>query len=174
MARLSPRRARTPLAPLLAALLVAAAGASALERGERAPDFAAPALRSEGQVSLAAHRGKVVYVDFWASWCPPCRVAMPALERLRAELPEDSFQVIAVNVDRDPKAAREVLRERPVGYPSASDPEGRLPERFGVRTMPTSYLIDREGVVRYVHEGFREGDEAELRERIRALLAEGR
>jgi len=170
----APRAVAGAVAGLAAAaLLVAAAPAAAVESGEPAPLFNAPALEGGGTVSLSEHRGKVVYVDFWASWCPPCRTAMPVLEGLRREFPADAFQVVAVNLDRDRDDALEALEKTPVGYPSASDPDGRLPEQFGVGTMPTGYLIDRSGVVRYVHEGFRRGDGDRLREEIRALLGKG-
>ena len=77
---------------------------------------------------------------------------------------------IAINVDREPERAQKFLADHPVGYPSASDPEGKLPAVFGLQTMPTSYLIDRKGVVRYVHRGYHAGDDATIREHIRELL----
>jgi thiol-disulfide isomerase/thioredoxin len=153
-----------------AAALAAPQGASAVEEGQPAPQFAAASLSGNGNVSIAQHRGKVVYVDFWASWCGPCLKAVPAIEKLRQEFPASDFQVIAINVDRDRERAEKFLADHPVGYPSASDPEGKLPAAFGLETMPTSYLIDRKGVVRYVHRGYRAGDEAEIREKIRALI----
>jgi thiol-disulfide isomerase/thioredoxin len=160
------------LAAAAAVLVAGAAGAvSAVVEGARAPDFSAPLLSGSGNLSLSAHRGKVVYLDFWASWCPPCLVSLPLLEELRQEFPVDEFAVVAVNVDREPKKALAFLNKHPVGYKSASDPDGRIPETFGIETMPTSFLIDRNGVVRHVHRGFRRGDEDLLRERIRALLA---
>lgn len=150
-----------------------AGAAAALESGERAPSFSAPALVGSGKVSLADHLGRVVYLDFWASWCPPCLEAMPKLEELREEFSRQDFEVVAVNVDRDPRRAARLLEKYGVGYASASDPEGRLPERFGIATMPTSFLIDRRGVVRYVHEGFRRGDIPQLRRRIQDLVEPG-
>jgi thiol-disulfide isomerase/thioredoxin len=156
------------LAGVLAAF--AAAPALALEEGDVAPAWSAPALAGGAPVSLAAARGKVVYLDFWASWCAPCRTALPAIEELRREFPAEAFTVLAVNVDREPEAARRFLARNPVGYPSATDPEGRIPASFGLETMPTSYLIDREGVIRYVHRGFQRGDVAALRARIAALV----
>ena len=142
----------------------------ALEQGEAAPAFDAPRLDGAGSVSLAEHRGKVVFLDFWASWCPPCLTSMPQLDRLQTEFRGADFQVLAVNVDRDPDEARRFLASHPVTYPSASDPAGRLPESYEIGTMPTSFLIDREGVIHHVHEGFRRGDLPKLRARIRALL----
>jgi thiol-disulfide isomerase/thioredoxin len=163
------RRARA-LAAGLAALVTASAG-QAIGAGEPAPQFRAPALGGGGAQALTDFRGKVVYLDFWASWCPPCLNSLPELETLRKEFPSDQFQVLAVNVDRDPEQARAFLEKRPVGYPSVSDPEGRLPEKFAIETMPTSFLIDGRGVVRYVHEGFRKGDVEGLRAEIRKLVA---
>jgi thiol-disulfide isomerase/thioredoxin len=144
--------------------------ARALDPGDKAPQFAAPSLEGDGQVSLGAYKGKVVWVDFWASWCTPCLTAMPLLEKLRLELPEDRFQIVAINVDRDLDKARAFLRDHPVGYPSASDPKGNLPKTYGVETMPTSYLIDSNGVVRHVHRGFHAGDVDDIRKQIRSLL----
>jgi peroxiredoxin len=158
----------------LSALLLLAPAAAAIEAGQPAPAFSAPSLDGKGQRSLASYRGKVVYVDFWASWCSPCLVSLPLLEKLRGEFPAERFQILAVNVDRDPGKAKAFLAKHPVGYPSVSDPEGRLPEVFALETMPSSYLIDARGIVRYVHEGFRAGDVDEIRERIRALVREVR
>ena len=157
--------------PAACLLLGGAAGAAGV--GERAPEFQLPRLGGKGTVELARHRGTVVYLDFWASWCPPCLTSLPLLEEMRKEFPADRFQVLAINVDRDPRKALEFLARRPVGYPSASDPEGVWPERFAIPTMPTSFLIDGSGVIRHVHEGFRAEDMDGLRERVRRLLAAG-
>src|SRR5678816_2318676 len=86
-------------------LMLATTSARALEAGERAPDFAAPALGGKGTVSLAQYRGKVVYLDFWASWCAPCLKAIPEIEGLRKELASAGLQVVAVNLDTTPKKA---------------------------------------------------------------------
>ena len=155
----------------LLAGLALAAKAIALGDGQKAPEFKAPALDGGKSLSLASFRGKVVYLDFWASWCPPCLTSLPLLEELRKQFPSDQFQILAVNVDQDVEKARKFLERTGVGYPSATDPKGRLPEMFGVETMPTSFLIDRSGVIRYVHHGFRKGDVGPLRERIAQLVA---
>jgi len=160
------------IAPLVAAsLFLSLAGvARSADEGDTAPAFAAKSLTGPGTVSLSSYRGKVVYLDFWASWCAPCQAALPALEELRKEFPADQFQVIAVNVDQDPEKALRLLEKHKIGYPSAADPEGRLPASFGLKTMPTSYLIDRQGVVRLVHPGFRTSDVDALRKQIRTLV----
>ena len=151
--------------------LLATIPALAVEPGDPAPDFSAPALDGSADVELAAYRGKVVYLDFWASWCAPCLQSLPKLESLQRELGEEDFQVLAVNVDQDPNQARRLLVKLGIGYPSASDPTGELPALYELPTMPTSYLIDADGVVRYVHKGFREGDLDQLRPRIESLIA---
>ncbi len=159
---------------LVATLMLAPPSVHAVEEGEAAPDFAARSLDGDGHVSLARYRGKVIYLDFWASWCGPCTKAIPAIEKLRKELPASDFQVVAVNLDREPERAREFLAAHGVGYPSASDPEGNVPAVFQLETMPTSYIIDRKGVVRHVHEGFREGDIEAIRGKLRELIGGGK
>lgn len=161
---------RSFVAACFGALLLLPSAVPALEVGDRAPEFSAPSLDGKGNVSLGQFRGKVVYVDFWASWCAPCLKAIPEIEAMRKELPADRFQILAVNLDQQTKKALRFLEKNPIGYPSASDPKGRLPKQFGVDTMPTSYLIDDKGVIRYVHRGFQRGDGARLRTEIKKLL----
>lgn len=168
------RRPRALLAALATAVLASPAPALALDAGDEAPDFRARALRGRDSLSLADYRGKVVYLDFWASWCAPCATALPIIDSFREEFGSDDFQVLAVNVDSDPEKALRFLSMRPVGYPSVADPEGELPEKFEVETMPTSFLIDRNGVIRLVHRGFKKSDEDALRSEIRKLLGSGR
>lgn len=112
----------------------------------------------------------IVLVDFWASWCGPCLKSLPLLEELQQEFGGDAFQVVGVNLDKDPAKGRRFLKKISVSYPSATDPSGKIPETFGLETMPTSYIVDREGVIRHVHRGFRRGDMDDLRERIAALV----
>lgn len=154
----------------LAFALLPAAGASALGAGDAAPSFSLPALDGKQKVSLADYRGKVVWLDFWASWCAPCLSSLPELEALRKQMPADQFQIVAINLDPDAAKARRFLERSPIGYPSAHDPKGQLPEIFGLETMPTSYLIDRKGVIRLVHEGFRKGDIEVIQGEIQKLV----
>ena len=151
-----------------------AAPALGLEAGDVAPSFKAPRLDGSGELSLVDLRGKIVLVDFWASWCAPCQKSMPQFDALAKEFPADRFAVVGVNVDSDLGAAKKALSKRPVAYTIASDPTGKLPERYGVKNMPTAYLLDGDGGIRYVHRGFREGDIDKLREKIQKLLAERR
>lgn len=157
---------------LLSALPVSA---HAVEAGEEAPAFALPLLNARDQnVALAELRGKVVYVDFWASWCPPCLVSIPLLNELRDKYVAEGkpFEILAVNVDSEPEAGIEFLLDEPVNYVVVSDPEGKTPALYGVPGMPTSYLLDAEGRVRLVHEGFKRSDIDMIKAEVVKLLEE--
>lgn len=157
------------LAALFLALIMN--NVSALEVGDKVPDFRLPLLTQQGQAGLSSFKGKVVYVDFWASWCGPCRKSLPALNTLRKELKGKGFEVVAINLDEDVKDARAFLKEFPVAYPTLYDGTGKTPELFGVRGMPTSYLIDRQGKLQAVHQGFKPSDITGIRAQVISLLA---
>jgi thiol-disulfide isomerase/thioredoxin len=153
-------------------LLLLAAGACAGHRPAARPGFPAPLMLelarfpSGAPWTLAADRGSVVFLDVWATWCDPCREALPLYADLAREYGPRGLKVYAVSVDGDPAAIGPFLREAKVELPVLLDPEGRLAESvLKVRSMPTAFLIDRAGVVRSVHEGY---DEA----RLPATLAE--
>lgn len=151
----------------------------AVEAGDEAPPFTLPALRSDAEVRIADYRGKVVYLDFWASWCPPCLVSLPLMSELRDRYVAagEPFEVIAVNVDTDTADALDFLDfdlETPLSYLLLRDPAGRVPALYDLPAMPTSYLIDAQGRVRLVHEGFRQGDLADIEAAIDAVLEETR
>jgi thiol-disulfide isomerase/thioredoxin len=148
--------------------------AARVQPGDPAPSLVLPRLpqASADPVSLADLRGKVVYLDFWASWCGPCRVSFPQLEQLRVELGPRGFEVLAVNVDEFEADAITFLAQVPVSYPVVRDASGDSPARFGILGMPTGFLIDREGMVREVHQGYRKSDGEKLRIEILQLLEE--
>lgn len=124
------------------------------------------------ELDLAAYRGKVVYLDFWASWCGPCRKSFPWLDGLQARYADQGLVVIAVNLDTDRRLATDFLREVPVGFRIAYDPTGRLAAEWRLLGMPSSFVIDRAGKVRGQHTGFRSADQAVLERALTGLLAE--
>lgn len=142
----------------------------AVQAGDKAPDFRLPLLTQQGQLSLSSQKGKVVYVDFWASWCGPCRKSLPLLNELRNELKGKGFEVVAINLDEDIRDGRAFLKEFPVSYPTLYDGAGKTPELYGVRGMPTSYLIDKQGRVQVVHQGFKPADITKIRAQVSQLL----
>lgn len=126
----------------------------------------------EGTVTNSTFLGRVTYVDFWASWCGPCRLSLPALNRLSKEFDAADFGVVAISVDYVDEDALDFLKRYPVDYPVAIDTTGNSGRDFAVAGMPSGYLIGRDGLIRQVHVGFRKGDEALLREQIQALIAD--
>lgn len=147
--------------------------ATGLQPGEPAPAVALPTLGADGDIiSLASLRGKVVYLDFWASWCGPCRVSFPQLEQLRQELGPQGFEVLAINLDEHEADAHKFLAQMPVSYPVVRDAAGDSPRAYQILGMPTGFLIDREGNVRLVHSGYRKSDGAALRDEIIKILGE--
>ena len=126
----------------------------------------------EGTVTDSTYLGRVTYVDFWASWCGPCRLSLPALNRLSKEFDAADFGVVAISVDYVNEDALDFLKRYPVDYPVAIDKTGNSGRDFAVAGMPSGYLIGRDGLIRKVHIGFRKGDEAFLREQIQALIAD--
>lgn len=166
------------LRPLLYCIaLIWSTTAVAVTPGEAAPAFTLPPLRTEdgnADISLADFRGKVVYVDFWASWCPPCLVSIPLLDELRNRLVEagEPFEVLAINVDSDPELGIDFLLDEPVQYLALSDPAGTTPALYKVPGMPTSYLVDAQGQVRLVHTGFKRSDIGKIEAEVVKLLNE--
>jgi len=129
-----------------------------------------PVMADEHTLDLDSFKGKVVYLDFWASWCGPCWESFPWMNHLHNELASNGLVIIAVNVDRDHAAAEQFLRTHPAQFRIVYDPEGKLPEKFGVRGMPTSFLIDRNGHIQFQHQGFFLKDRAALAQRVRAAV----
>ena len=153
---------------LLLALLVAPLCALAVEPGEPAPDFelAGPA----GMVRLADFKGKTVYVDFWASWCVPCRQSFPWMNEVLARYHDRNFRVIGINVDKRASDAAKFLERTPAKFPLAYDAAGATPRAYAVKAMPTSVLIGPDGKVLAVHRGFADDDKPALEASIRQAL----
>jgi cytochrome c biogenesis protein CcmG/thiol:disulfide interchange protein DsbE len=136
--------------------------------------LASPAAAFEelATVDLAAYRGQVVYLDFWASWCAPCRTSFPFMDALQRENRARGLVVIAVNVDTERKLAADFLAETPVDFDIVFDPGGELAEEWHLEGMPTTVLIGRDGKPRSQRVGFRRADEDSLRGTVARLLAE--
>jgi len=136
---------------------------------EAAPLFTGVAVNTEQQISLADYRGKVVFLDFWASWCAPCRASLPAYEQMRQEIGTEEFEIIAINVDENTSDGLEFLAQHPVSYPVLADPNGEIGIPYGIRTLPRSFLLDRNGQIITSQKSFKAGDEIELKQEIEEL-----
>ncbi len=155
---------------LLVATLVSPAGARSRESApQKAADFSLPTR--DGTVTLAGLRGKVVLVDFWASWCGPCRQSFPWLGAVAERYAADGFVVVAINLDKDREAAGTFLQSFSTPFYVAFDPQGKVAEAFGVEAMPSSFLIGRDGLVAFVHPGFELGDTGAVEARIKEAIA---
>jgi thiol-disulfide isomerase/thioredoxin len=127
---------------------------------------------SDRRVRLADFKGSIVLVDLWASWCADCELSFPALDRISREYGPRGVKVVAVNLDERRKDATSFLERRPSDMRVLFDPRARLLEAFGAPGIPSSYLIDRQGTVRFAHGGYRPDTEAKYREQLDSLLAE--
>ena len=157
------------LVSLIAVLsLAAVTDVLALDTGDRAPAIGLRDLDGQ-RISRSSLRNKVVIVDFWASWCDPCRQEMPVLERLHRRLRSRGLVVIGVSVDRTIGNVRDFLRRTPVTFPIVHDARHQVADRFSPPRMPSSYIIDRR-IVRHVHAGFRPRDARTIERQVRALL----
>jgi len=161
------RRALFLLLPAL--LFVLAATASAVDVGGRAPEIGVNDLNGR-PVRIASLRGKVVLVDFWASWCAPCRQEFPVLERLHRTYASQGLAIVGVSVDNDVANVRSFLRRNSASFLIAHDPRKVAAARYGGTAMPSSYIIDRRGIVRHYHAGFRASDAATIEREVQALL----
>ena len=143
--------------------------ALALNEGARAPEIGLTSTSGD-TLRMSGFRGKVVVVDFFASWCAPCREELPVLDDLYRRFRRDGLVVIGVNVDREERNMREFLSRTRVSFPVAHDVRHEVAGRYSPPTMPSSYIIDKQGIVRHVHRGFRARDAAMIERHVRDLL----
>src|ERR1019366_1190792 len=151
--------------------IVIASAAFAADTGGPAPAFTLTAL-SGGQTALSQYKGQVVMVDFWATWCGPCQQEMPLLDQMYKKYKPAGFTLIGVNVDKEEPAVKELLARKPVSFPVLLDPANQVSKAYHVEEMPSSVIIDRKGDIRYIHRGYRPGDENDYQDRIRQLIRE--
>lgn len=145
--------------------------ANATEVGQPAPQFTLPTLKSNSPTPFKQFAGKVVYLDFWASWCAPCKTSFPLLNKLHQKLNAQGFEVVAVNLDEDKTLGEKFLQEVPVDFTVLRDEKGEWADKYVVDSMPTSFIIDKNGVVQKIHHGFTSEDIKEIEAKITELLA---
>ena len=161
----------TQLAVTLTALVLIRAPLAATPK--IAPDVTLR-MADGGTMRVADFKGKVVLVDFWASWCVPCKTSFPALDALYREYHTGGLEVLAVNLDERRRDAEAFLVRRPHALNVLFDPKGASAEAFGVQGMPSSFIIDRDGVIRFTHMGYSGRVDASYRREITQLLSEQR
>jgi thiol-disulfide isomerase/thioredoxin len=157
-----------PIAALAAALV--AAPVAATEAGQPAPAFSLPNANGD-TVALERMRGKVVYVDFWASWCGPCRRSFPWMNEMQQKYGARGLVIVGVNVDKKRSDADRFLAQIPASFTIVYDETGAAPTAYGVKGMPSSYVIDARGNVTFVERGFLDESRAVLEQKIADALS---
>ncbi|MBI3609559.1 MAG: TlpA family protein disulfide reductase [Nitrospirae bacterium] len=158
---------------ILASFLLTASPSWAAWINDKAPDFTLQDLNGQ-PVSLPGLKGKVIFIDFWADWCPPCKKEFPELNKLAERYKESDMLILAVNLDKKRAHVDEFLERLPMPLSQRMtvllDPQSTVVSSYGARAMPTSFIVDKEGVIRYIHLGFNEADPAKWVTEIEALL----
>ena len=160
----------TLLGAILVIFTVSSLAASSLE-GQLAPDFVLKSATGEN-LRLSEYRGDVVLINFWATWCGPCRQEMPLLNDLYGRYQRVGFNLLGVNIDDDSRRAMKMVQELGVNFPVLFDESKEVSKLYEVEAMPVTVLVDREGRVRHVHHGYKPGYEEKYLTEIRSLLRE--
>ena len=135
------------------------------------PDFTLKTSNGSN-LRLGEQRGNVVMINFWASWCGPCRQEMPLLDQMYQQFKPLGFTILGVNVEENTKAAKKLLKSVPVTFPILFDNQNTVSKLYKVKAMPTTILIDRDGNMRHLHKGYKPGYEVKYQEQVRKLLLE--
>ena len=143
---------------------------SSITCANKAPDFNLQGDKSI--VKLSSYQGKLVYLDFWASWCVPCRQSFPFMNEMKKKYEKEGLKIIAVNLDTDSEKAARFLKIIPAEFSIAYDPQGDVPKAYKVSVVPSLYLINRDGDIVYSHKGFRVSENEKLEARIKQFLSE--
>ena len=140
--------------------------------GNPAPDFSVSAIQGAGRVSLAALRGKVVVLDFWGTYCGPCKASFPKLQGLNAKYGHSGLHVVGISEDEadDKSKIAPFAAQYGAKFAIAWDEDRSIAQRYKPETMPTSFVIDRKGVVRYAHVGYHDGDDVRIEKEVQELL----
>ena len=149
---------------------VVASTAEALDAGAKAPEISLKDLSGK-TVDLASLAGKVVILDFWATWCAPCREEMPELQKFYTKYHAKGLEIVGISVDKGPDGIKDFISKLKVTFPVVHDEGHKVADKYAPPRMPSSYIIDKKGVVRYVHGGYRAGDAATFEKEIQELLA---
>jgi peroxiredoxin len=158
------------LPPLLSGWLMLHPAMAAVT-GSAAPDFTLKSASGEN-LKLSEYRGEVVLINFWASWCGPCRQEMPALDELHNRYRALGFTVLGVNVEEDSRKAREVLKDLQLSFPVLLDDRSTVSRLYDIVAMPSTVLVDRNGNIRYLHKGYQPGLEDVYLQQVRELIRE--
>ena len=156
------------LAGLIFLIILCLPGLLPADVGAEAADFSL--IGEQGSVSLKQYRGKVIYLDFWASWCGPCRASFPWMNKMVSRYGSDGLVVIAINVDKNRALAEKFMHELKPRFTIAFDPDGSVAENYGVEVMPSAFLIDRNGTIRRQHRGFLRAKTHDAESEIVSLL----
>lgn len=151
--------------------LAASSLASSALTGQEAPDFALKSATGEN-LRLSEFRGDVVVINFWATWCGPCRQEMPLLDKMHKRYERVGLTLLGVNIDADARTAMTMVSELGVDFPVLFDDRKEVSRLYDIDAMPFTVLVDRDGIVRHVHKGYRRGYEDRYLDQIRALLRE--
>ena len=162
---------KNAIVALLLSVFAATSLASSKLEGQTAPDFALKSSTGEN-MRLSEYRGDVVMINFWATWCGPCRQEMPLLDDLYQRYSRVGFNLLGVNIDDDSRRAMQMIEELGVNFPVLFDASKQVSEMYDVDAMPVTVIVDREGTVRYVHQGYKPGYEDKYLTEIRTLLRE--
>ena len=168
---MEPKIARASAALLLTIYMAVSGLAVATELNQPAPDFTLKSLAGKN-LKLSEMAGNVVLINFWASWCGPCREEMPLLNALHNKYGALGFTVVGVNVEEDVNGAKSFLQNFPVDFPVLLDSSNRVSKQYQVIAMPTTVVVDRDGKMRYLHKGYKSGDEAKYRQIVKKLVRE--
>ncbi len=148
----------------------AAAGGGHPLVGSPAPDFSVDSLNGQGKFSIKANLGKVIVVDFWATWCEPCKKSFPKLQELNAKYKASGVEVVGISEDDEKSGIKDFGASHGAKFPLGWDDGKAIAGKWEPKSMPASFVVDKKGIIRFAHLGYHDGDEAELEKEIKSLL----